>query len=322
MPEEKSDQGEEGKVKWAAEAYAFLSLFSRLRNKLSGLLMLEFGWGLLVRLIAPLSEGADSHRAAAQGAAGLAPLEVFLIGAAVIALYWFLSSGCWKIGFLFSARVVRPLISNLLVALFLLIGILTMPLYGIAVLVDFLRFMLCQKRCYPGDKADRELAEIAEPKLKELYEKERKSSVDAPNSFEDWKTKKGAAWISNEQTRIGLPVLNGVFKSHVKWHADSPWKLAADLVGRWREQIDSIALIGLAPFHSYSFEEEQKSAKAPLQIFAAAIRRLRLGLSNYKIASHIGFIVIPDIVSVESEECARRWRALLGMDTLGKLLVY
>ena len=56
MPEEEREQGEESKVKWAAEAYAFLSLFSLLRNKLSGLLMLEFGWGPLVRVVAPLSE--------------------------------------------------------------------------------------------------------------------------------------------------------------------------------------------------------------------------------------------------------------------------
>jgi len=176
--------------------------------------------------------------------------------------------------------------------------------------------MLWQKRHYPGDKFDQELGKIAEPKLKELYEKERKSSMDVPDSFQDWKASKGTAWISNEQTRIGLPVLNEVFKSSVKWHADWPWKFTADLVTQWRERIDSIALIGLAPFHSYSFEEEQKSAKAPLQIFAAAIRRLRLGLSDRKIVRHISFIVIPDIVSVESEESARRWRALFGMDTL------
>ena len=120
MPEEEREQGEESKVKWAAEAYAFLSLFSRLRNKLSGLLMLEFGWGLLVRVVAPLSEDGNSvsHPAAAQGSAGLGPLEVFLFGAAVIALYWALSSGCWKIGYLCFARVARPLVSNLLIGFF------------------------------------------------------------------------------------------------------------------------------------------------------------------------------------------------------------
>jgi hypothetical protein len=319
VSEETGKQSEEAKVKWAAEAYAFLSLFSRLRNRLYGLLMLELGWGLLVRLVLPLSDGSNSgaHSAAAAHApTGISALEVFLIGAAAIALYWLLSSGCLKIACLCFARVGRPLMSNVLVGSFLLIGIMTLPFYGLAILVDFVRFIYWQKRNYPDARLDAMQTKIAAPSLQEIYEKERKSIAETPTSFEHWKISKGNAWISGEETRIALPVLNNVFKSEVKWHADWLWTFSANLVGRWRTQLDSMALVGLAPFHSYSFEEEQKSAKAPLQIFAAAIRRLRLGLFGRKIVNHIRFIVIPDIVSVESEETARWWRALLGLDTL------
>jgi hypothetical protein len=52
MAEENDEKSD--KAKWANEAYALLSLFRKLRRRPSGLLMLELGWGLLVRFVEPL----------------------------------------------------------------------------------------------------------------------------------------------------------------------------------------------------------------------------------------------------------------------------
>jgi hypothetical protein len=54
------------KPKWASEACAFLSLLRKLRKQLSGLLMLELGWDLLVRLPAPLAEDKSVSETAAR----------------------------------------------------------------------------------------------------------------------------------------------------------------------------------------------------------------------------------------------------------------
>jgi hypothetical protein len=89
--EEAEDEKVADKTKWASETYAFLSLFRKLRKQLTGLLLLELGWGLLVRLAAPLAKDeSPSGTAAAQAAVDMPiALEVFVIGAAMIAVYWF-----------------------------------------------------------------------------------------------------------------------------------------------------------------------------------------------------------------------------------------
>src|SRR5262249_54763250 len=148
-------------------------------------------------------------------------------------------------------------------------------------------------------------------RLEKIYETETKGADPRP-SFEQWKADKGEKLLGEQEAKFrstsGAQIS---FESEVTWRFLRPWHALSSLVSRWRPRLDTTALIGLAPFHSYSFEEEQKSAKAPLQIFAAAIRRLRLGLTDPTIASHLRFITVPDIVSVDSEDAARRWRTRL-----------
>jgi hypothetical protein len=136
-----------------------------------------------------------------------------------------------------------------------------------------------------------------------------------PN-FKEWKETKGEKWIAKKLDELTEPNFEDLFREKARFQAVGPWKAFAEWVGKQKVRLASVALIGLAPFYSYSFEEEQKSAKAPLQIFAAALRRLRLCLSDASLAPHVRFIVIPDIVRIESEEPARFWRGWLGLDTL------
>jgi hypothetical protein len=244
-----------------------------------------------------------------------AALRVFLIGAAVIAAYWFVSSGCWKIPYYWLARLGRPLASVGLFCSLLLIGLVTFPFILVAGLVDVVHFQIRLRRLRKTRlSAARE--EAATRELTEIYQKDTVASSEPELSFEDWKKKKGDKWIANEQARIADPVLQQHFESKTKFRLLRPWEKLLDAVGNLRIRLDSTALIGLAPFHSYSFDEELKSAKAPLQIFAASVRRLRLGLSDRMILSQVRFIPIPDIVSIESEDDARRWRKRLGLDTL------
>lgn len=104
----------------------------------------------------------------------------------------------------------------------------------------------------------------------------RQAGTAMMESLEQWKTSKGSKWIAAKEAELAEPDLMKIFERSTKWRVARPWEGMAEWGGRARLRLDSVALIGLAPFHSYSFEEEQKSAKAPLQIFAAAIRRLRL----------------------------------------------
>ena len=314
-----AEEKEKSKAKWAAEAYAFLALFRRLQRRLPGLLMLEFGWGLLIRLVAPLA-GENAKTAAvstssSHGTEGISAFEVFLIGALAIAVYWLFASGIWKIPYLWVARPIRPLTSIALVIALIFVGILTLPLLLLAILVDRAHLHFWLKKIDPN-KLAKIRADVAEKELREIHKKETKSSDKTPTSFEDWKITKGSTWIANEQAKIAKPTLTSVFEKETKWRLRRPWEGCATLVNEWRLRLDSLALIGLAPFHSYSFEEEQKSAKAPLQIFATAIRRLRLGLYDPMIVSHVRFMTVPEIVAIESEDAARRWRAWLGLDTL------
>jgi hypothetical protein len=313
-----AEESEGEKTKWASEAYAFLALFRRLRKRLPGLLMLEFGWGFLIRLVAPLAEdkGTAGATPAVHGTAEPSAFMIFLIGAAAIAAYWFLlSSDAWKVPFLWLARFGRPLASIGLSCTIVLVTLATSPLLILAALGDHLHFRLWLKRQDPARIAAAREA-VAAPKLREIHEKESKASNAPPRSFEDWKKEKGDDWISREQAKIAEPTLRSKFDSEIKMRFMIPWEAFAAMLARWRVRLDSTALIGLAPFHSYSFEEEQKSAKAPLQIFAASIRRLRLGLSNRMITSRIRFLTVPEIVLIESDDSARRWRARLGLDTL------
>jgi hypothetical protein len=315
--EEEEKEGNASKTKWASEAYAFLSLFRRLRKRLPGLLMLLLGWGLLIRLVVPLTEDkpASGATSGAHGATGItSAFAVFLAGSATIAAYWFASSGCWKIPYLSVARFARPLASaSLMLALFLF-GILMLPLLVLCALGEELHFKYWLRRLNQGKVVA--ARKDAERELKEIYIKESKASSGSPISFEDWKRKKGESWISSEVDRIVKPKFKTEFETTVKFRPMRPWEELQNLVADWRVRLDSKALIGLAPFHSYSFDEEQKSAKAPLQIFAAAIRRLRLGLVDRTIVSRLRFITVPEIVLIESDDAARRWRAWLGLDTL------
>jgi hypothetical protein len=208
----------------------------------------------------------------------------------------------------------RPLASIGLFWLLLLIVLITLPFLLLALITDLIRYWLWLRR-QDQTRISASTKEVAERGLRENYVKESRASPE-PVSFEDWKKKKGDKWISNKEDRVATPVLFKVFELETKFLFKRPWEKLVELVMEWRMRLDSTVLIGLAPFHSYSFDEEQKSAKAPLQIFAASIRRLRLGLSDRMIVNHVRFITIPEIVRIESEEDARRWRIRLGLDTL------
>src|SRR5450631_3176547 len=220
MSEKTGGDGDEPKVKWAAEACAFLSLFSKLRNRLSGLLMLLLGWALFARLFLPLTEPTSSStqvapapttHAGGQASAWLSiqlashAAEIVVAGAAVIVLYWVIVSGIWKIPYLCFTRILYPiasvtvLIGTLIIALFLYpVSLVTLPL-------DFARFNYWLKRRYPNLTAEQ--TKLAEPELKRTFDKELKTNPAGAKTFEEWKKHKGTEWIAKEEERIAFSIL-------------------------------------------------------------------------------------------------------------------
>ena len=74
--------------------------------------------------------------------------------------------------------------------------------------------------------------------------------------------------------------------------------------------------IGLAPIYSFTFGEDQRAAKAPLQTFASGVDRLQNKLSRLASVQLMQFEVLPIAVNVTTRRRAKMLRWLFGFDAV------
>jgi hypothetical protein len=134
--------------------------------------------------------------------------------------------------------------------------------------------------------------------------------------FNAWKKRQDPKWIAEWEPKLKQSGLKNEYEKQTKWNLNKPYELIGNWVVQVLTNIESAATIALAPFYSYSFEEEQKSTKAPMQIFASAIARLRLALGGVPPMQYVHFITMPDVMRIESDDQARSAVHRYKLDTL------
>jgi hypothetical protein len=267
---------EAGDLKWAQEAYASLALFRRVQNRLSGLLFMQIGWAALLVLVAQFT-GKD--KTPAINVAGIDALQDVKLSA----LYpiGVLLVLLWWLVASHTVRLLKLFTLRLLrTPASLLLG-LSWYLLLLMTLPYFIIAVLVQRW-----------------------------------RFNRWKARQDRKWLAEYEPRLKDSGLREIYEKDAKWRLDKPYDLAINWLIRKRQNIVSTATIALAPFYSYSFEEEQRSAKAPMQIFATAITRLRQALADLPTVPYMRFVTIPDIVRIESDDHARIVVRRYGIDTL------
>lgn len=281
--------------KWTAEAFGFLRLFRRTGRSLVGLLFLQAGWFLylllLLRLIgnqrAPLSLGIPWPT----GSGGqifaiidvpIAP--VYVVGGLLLLLGWILYSGVYRYLYVPGALVVRVIISFACVAAIVAVILANIPLLVFTWPLQRILALRLRKRA---------LAQL---------EEERGEPVEgAPGVGEDREIRRKLLQWALEQ----VPVKS--------WALARTW--GRDLLSTLA-RIQSSGRIGLAHLVSYSYEEDLKAAKAPLQIFSLATSRVETQLQRLGAESWITFVVLPPHFEVSTPGRAEFLRRLFGLDVL------
>ena len=300
---ESAEKEESNDAKWAAEAFAFLRLFQRVGNQIWGLILLEVGWALLLMLVGKLSEP-DSKPVlrlpwfAEDGHFGLEDIpltSLFPIGGLALVVVWLFSSGLHIYVALFVQRLLRPL----LIAGGGIIGTL------LIVLQILFEWPLIVKRRKEQRYSD--IKRILEP-LHESNEYKATTSADARRQ-QRWQTYMSAMHQELISTRPSMK------KGFALWMT-LLLERGLDWVGERISSIASSGRIGLAPFYSYSFSEEEKAVKAPLQIFAGAVGQLRVWMRDLNAVRFMYFRALPPLFKVMTEQRARVIRKLLGLDAV------
>lgn len=280
MAEEKSQ------AKWASEAFEFLRLFQRTRSSLVGLLLLVIGWALLLVLVAKLSSGTGPPTITWPTTSGSPAFELalpsaFTLGAAVIVVLWVLANRLYLFLWLPARHLVRDAAIVVTYPLAIALGLLLLPL------------ILAR---YPIERRKIRQWKAQHPQELEKVRQDLEEREKRPPSTDE--------------------VDKWIVAAYTKFSHDSPLEVLAAPLRRQLRSMASAGYIGLSPFYSYSLEEDQRAAKAPLQIFAAAIGRLRYRFPRMTAARHVHFIVLPALPRIESDDKARTIRRWLRLDAL------
>ncbi len=271
-----SPMPEAGEVRWAQEAYAFLALFRRVQNRLAGLLMMQIGWAVLLVLVAQF---AGKDKTPALSVPGIKALQDIPLGTVYLPGA-FLVLLWW----LFASRAFG------LIRLFALRSL--RPAAGALLWLSWFVLLF-----------------VTLPYLVVAL-------VVETLRFNAWKKRQNPQWLTEYEPELKEPGLMEIYQEQTKRRLDKPYDVVAAWIARTRLNIASAATIALSPFYSYSFEEEQKSAKAPMQVFATAIARLRMALGELPTIPHVGFVTAPDIVRIDSNDRAQAVVRRYGVDTL------
>jgi hypothetical protein len=290
--ESKSESG-----KWASEAFGFLRFYQRVGNQLWGLILIEIGWAVLVLLIAKMLPEQGQKKIHHKSI-----IDIFLIGAAGLALCWCFSSGVYLYARLLLGRILSGLAALLFYLAFWVLFVLRF-------LFLFSELRRTRKRLRDEETAaeKKEPIEAAaekppaspeiEAEVKKLAKLERDKACDekALELLDEKAKQLNAPWtlkVARTFETLALPCALGL--SRLK------------LGGR----------IGLAPIYSFTFEEDRKAAKAPLQAFATGVDRLQNKLQYLVSIQLVRFEVLPPAVKVTTSRRAKMLRSVFGLDAV------
>jgi hypothetical protein len=269
-------------ARWASEAFALLRLFERTRASAIGLLLLLMGWTGLLLLVAGLCGDGDAAPALAitvppgLGSVSVALTDLLVYGAITITAGWLVTARLLLLLSLPLARLVRWLALPVGFALLLPLGLAD----GVIVLTCVLPLKAWNtrmwKRRYPEE------ARLLAAHCQSQQELTAKVAIRARLLTADQYLSRGL------RARMGAQLRSMVSAAHV----------------------------GLSPLYGYTLQEEQKSAKAPRQVFAEAIARVRNRWQRWPSARHARFVVLPFLPRVDTDDTARALRRWLGLDVL------
>ncbi|MFH0344485.1 MAG: hypothetical protein ACHBNF_20715 [Chromatiales bacterium] len=283
MAERNNDKGAT-EAKWSAEAYNFLRLFRRIGTQLDGLLLLQIGWVLLLWLVGKLSPSDGPYTIGLPWVTlrGTGEHSLKFIDVAVKDLYILGALALFAI-WLVTSRLHLLVTRPILVLLRTVCGTVVL-IAGVVLLVASLPVWLA---LLPVEKylATRQRTE----------EKEKNANGQTLR-------------LDRNADRNGQP--NQGFKA--SWLQDK----IGETTGFLLATVVPRGSIGLAPIHTFSFDEEFLAARVPLQLFTEAEARLRGGLRHMPSAIYPHVIVLPLGLRIAGPQQARALRRWLGLDAL------
>lgn len=271
---------EKSSGQWAAEAFDFLRLFRRVSRSFSGLLLVEIGWAALLFLVAKLSAADATPVVGIPWIASGGP-TVQDVPLATVFTYGAAAIAlvwCFTSGlYLYVSAPIAKVLRVVGVPLVIPL-VIVLGVIGLPILL------------------------VSLPLEAYLYAR--------------WKKGKDAKKLEQAIKDDGEEAIRDVARKEMGFRADwlQVWMMGrgADLARTWA----SAGFIGLAPLYSYSYDEDLLGAKAPVQIFAEAIGRMRLKLRNLRAVQHVSFRPLPPAVRASDFRAARRVRKWLGLDAL------
>lgn len=285
MPEEetsKKDAGNEAMGKWASEAFSFLRLFQKVGGQVSGLLMLEIGWAILLVFVAKLTLSTEKPVITLPWLSLSPYLELkirevqlttlFPVGALIIALIWLFTSGLYLYFSYPLSRFLRIPITIIVVTVyFLLLIVISVIQLPIFLLWEF-RYRAWKRK-------------IAPEKLQKIIQEH------------------------------GVKIVRGLAEKAIgnrTWLFDLGDKLYSKAISL----LVPNGSIGLAHLYSYTYAEDLQATKVPMQIFADAVGQMRLKLGSLQVMQLMRFHTLPPIWKVTTEDRARHLRKWFGFDAL------
>jgi hypothetical protein len=297
------DKSEATGAKWAAEAFAFVRFFQRVANQLWGLILLELGWALVLVLASKLTPQdsppvlrlpwltADRHLAMQD-----VPLtSVFPVGSLVVCGVWLVSSGSYVYISLSTRRALRRLAVVTGWIVFFALAAIQIPFE--------LPLIARVRRRQPYGEVKKIVAVARQEEQRRASDTRQRRKQRRQQVY----LREVSALLSADRPPVEPGPLLSIYRAVDRWGSRLAKRLA---------NITSSGRIGLAPLYSYSFIEDEKAAKAPLQMFAGAVGQFRAHTRRLDAVRHMHFDVLPPIFKVTTERRARLIRKLLGLDAL------
>lgn len=322
-----SDENKGGK--WAAEVYDFLRLFRRINTSIYGLLLLEIGWVLFLLLVSQLTPSDGDTpiipTIVLLGQKSLPVIDLLIPGSVFLGLLWAFGSGLWIYIWLPIKRLLCSLLILLIYLEILALLLLTVLLLPVTWPLEFFLSRRWLRRLNPKDRAEIKEILIKETQAKVEFEallQDRPAIVSllGYGDYELWLKSKRNQLSTEEQTalwnRVGERCLHkkAAEEATVRRLFLLDWMKERN--SNWLQNLSSRAVIGLAPLKTFSYREDLNAAKAPAQIYATAIERLRWQLATWKVLPHLEFQILPEHLAPKNSSEASWLRRALGLDVL------
>lgn len=336
-------------LKKGSELFELVRQFSRINRSVYGLFIVQAAWVAFVSLLVkslPQTEhpGCLTFTMPGGRALWLREGDAWLYGALVWLVLWIWYSRWWIYLQLVAGRLIRVLVRVLYVLVVVMVltaALLALPVMALVAMWQVMTFP-GWRRAHPDQEARTRGQDDFQPDtlgtaalsriLPSLQDPAKAEGTrrEVSRTYGDALLKDMVSWdgldadarrrlrdavgtieaervVTKELERIraeGGPNPLGPFIDVVVW-------LKARV-----QPLHSSARIGIAPMRSFNYTEDVMAAKAPTQIFAAALGRLKWDLSASRLMALVAMVGLPEhyIPDNFTEAAALRW--LLGLDVL------